>query len=282
MSASNSPPLSDDNKDFLFYLSAVLGWSYFLAWSTSFYGQVVLNYQRKSVKGVSFDFLYYNFTGFTGYSIYTIWGYLDSNIGTGPVSVQDVVFAVHAWLLTTVTIIQSFYYYDKNDPSQKTSTVCKTIITCLAWGLFQILLIERILGLYDPHIQPGSKATYNSVIYLGWCKVFVSLIKYIPQVIKNYKNKSTIGWSIFNIVCDFLGGSLSFGQNIVDTIRGNQVLSPGEQPASLNFAKFALSIISIVFDILFMIQHYCLYTKRENKSGRPSNYASFVNDVEFE
>lgn len=37
-------------------LSEVLGWSYFLAWSLSFWPQVQLNYRRKSVVGLSLDF----------------------------------------------------------------------------------------------------------------------------------------------------------------------------------------------------------------------------------
>ena len=32
----------------------------------------------------------------------------------------------------------------------------------------------------------------------------------------------------------------------------------------LNIAKFVLSIVSIVFDLIFMFQHYVLYKKKEN------------------
>jgi cystinosin len=45
-------------------LSVVVGWLYFAAWSISFYPQAILNYQRKSVTGLSFDFLLLNITGF--------------------------------------------------------------------------------------------------------------------------------------------------------------------------------------------------------------------------
>lgn len=33
----------------------------------------------------------------------------------------------------------------------------------------------------------------------------------------------------------------------------------------LNIAKFVLSIVSIVFDLIFMFQHYFLYNKKGNK-----------------
>ncbi len=267
-----------DDTDFLFYLSETFGWIYFFAWSFSFYGQVIENYRRKSVSGLSFDFEVYNFIGFTGYSIYSIWGYLDTEIGTGKVEIQDVIFAVHAWLLTIVTIIQMFIYYDREDSEQKVSSTCTTISICLIWGVLQIILIERVLGLYDPHVKKGSTLIiFNSVIYMGWCKVFISLIKYIPQVISNYKRKSTEGWNIHNILLDFTGGFFSFAQNIVGVIRNSFDLTPEGQSASLNIAKFALSFVSIFFDTIFCIQHYCLYAKP--KSPEEKKYASLVNDA---
>jgi len=86
---------------FLSFVSATFGWIYFLAWSLSFYPQVILNWNRKtyvdslddiaptdsldlvhrwlagslaryipSVEGLSFDFLNYNFLGFFSYSIF--------------------------------------------------------------------------------------------------------------------------------------------------------------------------------------------------------------------
>lgn len=53
---------------------------------------------------------------------------------------------------------------------------------------------------------------------LGYEKLLLSFVKYLPQVYWNYVRKSTVGWSIFNIICDFLGGSLSFLQIIIDNI----------------------------------------------------------------
>ena len=94
---------------------------------------------------------------------------------------------------------------------------------------------------------------------MGWCKVFISLIKYIPQAVSNYRRKSTIGWNIHNILLDFTGGTFSFGQNIIDSIRNEFSITSDTQPKALNIAKFALSFISIFFDIVFITQHYFLY-----------------------
>lgn len=272
--------MSEPEHDFLYYLSHVIGWIYFFAWSFSFYGQVIENYRRKSVRGLSFDFEAYNLLGFIGYTVYTIWGYLDPKIGAGIVAIQDIVFACHAVLLTIVTIIQIFIYYDKTDNEQKVSPTCKLIISCLVWGIFQVILIERILGLYDAHeVIEQKNVTFNFVIYLGWVKVFISLIKYMPQAYYNYVRKSTEGWNIHNILLDFTGGSFSFAQNILDTIRGQKVIDDDPtQSHSLNVAKYALSFISIVFDIIFMVQHFCLYS--ENDKVRDPKTENLITSID--
>lgn len=41
-------------------LSAVLGWTSFSAWSASFWPQLLSNHRRRSVEGLSFDFLLLN------------------------------------------------------------------------------------------------------------------------------------------------------------------------------------------------------------------------------
>jgi len=263
--------------NFLFFVSQFMGWIYFFAWSLSFYGQVIENYKRKSVKGLSFDFIAYNLLGFICYTIYTIWGFLDPNIGTGKVSFQDIIFALHAVLLTLITIFQIFIYYDEKDSNQKVSSTCRIIIIGLILGITQILFIEKVLKLYEPHSYSsgGNKNNFifNSVIYLGFCKVFISFIKYMPQAYYNYQRKSTVGWNIHNILLDFTGGSFSFAQNIIDTIRGQEIINNDPyQNHSLNVAKYALSFISIIFDIIFIFQHYYLYnnyylfTENENEN----------------
>ncbi|GMT14806.1 hypothetical protein PFISCL1PPCAC_6103, partial [Pristionchus fissidentatus] len=89
---------------------------------------------------------------------------------------------------------------------------------------------------------------------LSYIKMAVTLSKYFPQAIMNWRRKSTVGWSIGNILLDFTGGTLDLlqvalqGYNVANfsAIMGNPV-------------KFGLGFVSIVFDIVFMIQHYGLY-----------------------
>ncbi len=264
------PHKDSSPHDFLFYLSSILGWSYFFLWTISFYPQAILNYRRKSVSGLSFDFLYYNLTGYTGYVIFTIWGYCDPKMGTGTIAVQDIFYSVHSWILTVFTIYQTFLYYDKNDPKQKVSITWRIFTVNVFIGYLQLFFMEWIVKLYSPYADSSdtNANTYNSLIYLGWCKVMVSTIKFIPQVILNCRRKSTVGWSIVNILLDFGGGLLSFAQNIVDTVRGEDVIVHGDHLKAFNITKFAISIVTILFDVIFFVQHYCLYRKNNGEKDK--------------
>ena len=38
-----------------------------------------------------------------------------------------------------------------------------------------------------------------------------------------------------------------------------------------NFTKFGLGMVSILFDILFIVQHYCLYRETDSENTRLTN-----------
>lgn len=44
-------------SDVIYYISAVCGWLYFLCWIVSMYPQCVINYNKKSVVGLNFDYV---------------------------------------------------------------------------------------------------------------------------------------------------------------------------------------------------------------------------------
>lgn len=77
------------------------------------------------------------------------------------------------------------------------------------------------------------------------------MIKYIPQAYVNYKRKSTVGWSISQILLDFAGGIMSILQLVIDAS-----LQTDWSGISGNPVKFGLGNISILFDMIFMTQHY--------------------------
>ena len=70
----------------------------------------------------------------------------------------------------------------------------------------------------------------------------------------NYRRKSTVGWSIGNVMLDFTGGFFSIGQMFIISYNNNDWGSIFGDPT-----KFGLGLFSVLFDIFFMVQHYGLY-----------------------
>ncbi|KAJ4374219.1 hypothetical protein N0V83_002960 [Neocucurbitaria cava] len=97
-------------------------------------------------------------------------------------------------------------------------------------------------------------AAHGAVYTLGYVKLLTVLVKYIPQAWVNYKRKSTIGWSIYPMLLDFAGGWLSLAQLVIDSSLQNDWSGVTGNPV-----KFGLGNITIVFDIVFILQHYVLY-----------------------
>lgn len=99
--------------------------------------------------------------------------------------------------------------------------------------------------------------TFHWLDFLYACsyiKLTITLIKYIPQALMNYRRKSTTGWSIGNILLDFTGGMLSMLQMILNAYNYDDWNSLFGDPT-----KFGLGLFSVLFDILFMVQHYIFY-----------------------
>jgi len=93
----------------------------------------------------------------------------------------------------------------------------------------------------------------------GYCKAAITLIKYMPQVYLNWKRKSTVGWSLENVILDFGGGAFSFGQQIIDSVARGKPLFGDSSDSGFNVVKFLLSVLAMFFDLIFMFQHYVLY-----------------------
>lgn len=96
---------------------------------------------------------------------------------------------------------------------------------------------------------------------MSYVKLFITLIKYMPQVLTNYRNSSTHGWSIAQIMLDFAGGILSITQLGIDSyLQGDWSGITG------NPVKLALGNVSIFFDIIFIVQHFCIYRGKKGKA----------------
>ncbi|CAK7226186.1 hypothetical protein SCUCBS95973_006114 [Sporothrix curviconia] len=97
--------------------------------------------------------------------------------------------------------------------------------------------------------------TWLDVVYaLGYVKVVVTFVKYWPQVLTNYRNRSTEGWAILPMLLDFGGGVLSIAQLFIDSYRQRDWSGLTGNPV-----KLLLGNVSIGYDLIFFAQHYVLY-----------------------
>ena len=101
------------------------------------------------------------------------------------------------------------------------------------------------------------------IYFYSYVKLFISCIKYVPQVWMNYRRKSTEGWSIGNILLDFSGGILSFIQMILLAINYNDWVS-----IFGSVTKLGLAFLSMGFDLIFVLQHYKFYKTRQRSAHR--------------
>ncbi|KAM8888187.1 cystinosin isoform 1-T1 [Synchiropus picturatus] len=251
------------HSNILSVIGNVIGWIYFLAWSVSFYPQALENWRRKSVVGLNFDFLALNLTGFIAYSVFNIglfWvkfiqeEYLKKNPnGINPVSANDVFFSLHAVLLCLIYIIQAFIY---ERGGQRVS-----------WTAMFLLLVGWTFALVSLILAVTHKITWlDYLYYFSYIKLAVTLVKYVPQAYMNYSRKSTEGWSIGNVLLDFTGGVLSILQMILQSYNNDEWMLIFGDPT-----KFGLGLFSVVFDILFMTQHYCLYRHSKDYQVVPTH-----------
>ncbi|XP_005938454.1 cystinosin [Haplochromis burtoni] len=250
------------HSNVLSIISEVIGWIYFLAWSVSFYPQAFENWRRKSVVGLNFDFLALNLTGFIAYSVFNIGLFWIPSIkeeflkrnpnGINPVTANDVFFSLHAVLLCLVYVSQATVYERGGQRVSRTALI--------------LLLIGWLFALISLFVAVAKTITWlDYLYYFSYIKLAVTLIKYVPQAYMNYKRQSTEGWSIGNVLLDFTGGFFSILQMILQSYNNEEWKLVFGDPT-----KFGLGLFSIVFDILFITQHYVLYR-------RSSQYEPLVN-----
>lgn len=191
-------------------ISSAIGWLYTSAWSFSFYPQLLLNYKRKSVTGLSMDYLVLNVVGFLCYSTYTVCFLTSETLqdeyrqrnptSRGPaVRVNDAVFALHALAVSSFTLGQANLFGYERASSQRVSLMTKVFV------LISALITTSMVGSAIYGLLQWIDVMYE----ISYIKLLVSLGKLLPQLWLNYKRKSTEGWSIVNVLLDFTGGLLS-------------------------------------------------------------------------
>lgn len=164
----------------MYQLIAILFRFQQVSWSISFYPQIWLNIKRKSVVGLNFDFIALNVTGFFFYSVFNIAMYFVKSVQDEyfsqnpfsliPVELNDVVFAVHAFVISMITLIQCFFIYEREN-----QTISRPSI-----GLLAALWLIAIVASFVVAFHGLDVLVYLNL--LSYIKLFISFIKYIPQV----------------------------------------------------------------------------------------------------
>ncbi|XP_051141505.1 cystinosin homolog [Andrographis paniculata] len=238
--------------------SSILGWIAFSSWSVSFYPQILLNFQRKSVVGLNFDFALLNYLKQNLYLSYnasmtfshTVQAQYRAKYGHNqmlPVAVNDVAFSIHAVLTTGFTGFQ-ILIYDRGN--QKVSKTCKALI-----------LITGLAAAICTFLAIPSNKWYWLVSSFNTIQVAMTVIKYIPQVVFNFQRKSTTGFSIGMVLLDLLGGICNMTQMILQSIDQRSYKN-----LFGNIGKSLLALVTIIFDGIFIFQHYVLYPAKAASS----------------
>ena len=151
-------------------------------WSLSFYPQVVENYERKSVVGLSFDYAVLNVVGFACYSAFNLSllysapiraAYARAHDGhASAVRANDVFFALHAFCLSCALVVQ-IAIYPRGE--QRVSRLAVSFLVLVA------VAVPVLVAIAAAGHAPW--CSWLTVLYaLSYVKLAISVFKYVPQV----------------------------------------------------------------------------------------------------
>ena len=232
-------------------MSISMGWIYFSSWVVIFWPQIYCNWKKKSVIGLNFDYLAIVLTDLSLYTVYNVGLYCSKDIQREykikhdteviPVKLNDVLFGILGVSACIIVIIQCTMYKSGN---QTISRTCKVILGVI----FLFLVVVVAITLLTDALQWIDLLTYMSFVKIFTCK------KYVPQIYMNFQRRSTSGFSVGSIFCDFNGGLFSMGQMIADSYNFDDWSSFTGNPT-----KFIVGFFTLVFDLVIILQHFVCY-----------------------
>ena len=90
---------------------------------------------------------------------------------------------------------------------------------------------------------------------------FFFIFQYSPQVWLNFKRKSTTGFHIGGVLLDFGGGVLSLLQMDLYCF-----IEHSNNQLTGNIPKMALALVTLMFNIILVWQHYVFYLGNEHRT----------------
>jgi cystinosin len=194
------------------------------------------------------NYIFINLTGYAMYTVYNLYGYFKGdNPETGKVDTSDLFFSLHSVFVYSLTVAFYFYYPHNIQINPLTKLYLAIQWFVLIYFGFSVFSANKSLKLSILGINTPLKYFQT----LGYFKMFSTLLKHPPQIYHNFKRKSTKGWSITGMIMDFFGGFFSLIALLLELSINPEF--------HVNHAKLFLSIVSMIYDVTYMIQHYGLY-----------------------
>ncbi|WVN88210.1 uncharacterized protein L203_103411 [Cryptococcus depauperatus CBS 7841] len=257
--------------------------------------------QLSRTQGLSSDFIWVNPFGFLAITLWN-WGAYFSPVARKEyqerhgghdlqVSISDLAFSLHALIVSAFIVGQVLWYEHRkkasrleggervvetspllsdgeNSGSNPLAQYLPPDITVSHSAsrpslLVQIFLVVLVLSsfIYGAVVWAGKAQFLDWLYYVGNLKLVISTIKYVPQVILNHKLRAVEGFAIGAVLYDMAGSVLSLAQLVISSVY------IGHDPSGIiaNPAKLGLSNLTLVFDLIFLVQKYWLY--RDEKRG---------------
>ena len=249
-SAYNKFDKLNKKMGFILIFNEVVGWVGICLWTLGFIMKSYVIYKTKTGDGVSMDYLFMNWTAFYFYLSYTIYGHFYNASYSHQVHTTDFVFTCFSMFMVSFEVVQIFYYPRK-----------KNTVRYLPFGITTLIIIAVGVCCFQ-------LPTNDAFKQMGNAKIVQTNLRAFPQIYQNWFRKSTRGWSMVAVFQDLFGGILSLCQMVIDCF----IQGPSLFLQNLNVPKLALGIMSIVYDAVYLIQHYGLgyrYGDR-NEFSRPS------------
>jgi cystinosin len=232
-----------------------------------------------------------NIVGFAGYTASTAAFLYSSTVReqyaaryshapTPTVRGNDFAFAVHASVCCCITLSQFWprlWGFTGDAAPRRPSSAALGIVTGCAVSVIAvaILVLSTNFGTTPwaaidiVRLCPFREVAVltRQAYTLSYVKLVITLVKYIPQAWHHYSVQSTAGWAMPAIMLDFAGGITSLGQLVIDSL----LSSTDWSGLTGNPVKLGLGVLSLSFDVLFLVQHYLLYRDTDRAEPRETS-----------
>ncbi|OQR84433.1 cystinosin precursor [Achlya hypogyna] len=220
---------------------ATAGWIATLAGTVRLYPQLFLNWQRRSVEGLSLDAQVYAVFGFGAYALF------NCGLAKAPsVLLPSGAYANLHTLLVSMLVLYQCSIFKRG--AQVVSSTCQIVVGAAFAFMLVFLLVGGVLNI-------GILSWSNFIDVTCYFHVLMTAIKYAPQVELQYTRKSTVGFSVYGVLYDGLFGAATLASLLL------------QGTAAANPWLLAIACITVSYNTVLLLQHAVLYRNRWPADG---------------